>query len=169
LRDIYGGAIETVPLLPISTRDGNPIPAGEDALIEIVGRRAREAFGTAESQPAACAARVFADELLLRRVVQYSGGHLRTLLVTMSQLLDWIDDLPLDTRTVDRYATETARDFARALFPADRAVLRQVAETGESSDDARFFELLRNLYVFAYRGPDGDWYGVNPMLQEIVL
>jgi hypothetical protein len=169
LRDIYGGAIETVPLLPIVTRDGAPITEGEDALIEIVGRRARKAFGTAESQPAACAARVFANEALLRRVVQYSGGHLRSLLVTMSQLLDWIDDLPLDAGTVERYATETGRDFARGLFPADRTVLAQVAQDGQSSDDARFFELLRNLYVFAYRGEDGDWYGVNPLLRELDL
>jgi hypothetical protein len=169
LRDIYGGAIETVPLLPIQTRDGTAIREGEDALIEIVGRRGRQAFGTAESQPAACAARVFADEDLLRRVVQCSGGHLRSLLVTMSQLLDWIDELPLDANIVERYARETGRDFARALFPADRAVLRQVADDGQSSDDPRFFELLRNLYVFAYRGDDGDWYGVNPLLREIEL
>jgi hypothetical protein len=169
LRDIYGGAIETVPLLPIMHRDRSPIRAGEDALIEIVGRRAREAFGTAESQPAACAARVFADEDLLRRVVQYSGGHLRSLLVMMSQLLDWIDDLPLDANIVERYATQTARDFARGLFPADRKVLRQVDEDGKSSDDPRFLELLRNLYIFAYRDEDGDWYGLNPLLREIDL
>jgi|GEM_PF-1718460 len=169
LRDVYGGAIETVPLLPIMDRAGTSIASGEDALIEIVGRRAREAFGTAESQPAACAARVFADEQLLRRVVRLSGGHLHSLLVTMSQLLDWIDDLPLDAGTVDRYATETGRDFARGLFPADRTVLRQVASDGQSSDDPRFFELLRNLYVFAYRGDDGDWYGLNPLLLEVEL
>lgn len=169
LRDIYGAAIETVPLLPIMRRDGSPITAGEDALIEIVGRRARAAFGTAEAQPATCAARVFEDEELLRRVVQYSGGHLRSLLVTMSQLLDWIEDLPLDANIIDRYATETARDFERGLFPAHRAVLRQVDEDGMSSDDPRFLELLRNLYVFAYRGEKGNWYGLNPLLREIDL
>jgi len=163
------GAIETVPLLPITLRDGTPIVGGEDALIEIAGRRARQAFGTAESKPAACAARVFADDELLRRVVRYSGGHLRSLLVTMSQLLDWIDDLPLGADVVDRYATETGRDFARALFPADRKVLAQVAADGRPSDDPRFFELLRNLYVFAYRGEEGDWYGLNPLLREIEL
>ena len=85
----------------------------------------------------------------------------------MSQLLDWIDDLPLRADTVDRYATQTARDFSRALFPADRAVLDQVARDGQPSDDARFFELLRNLYVFAYRGEEGDWYGLNPLLREL--
>jgi hypothetical protein len=169
LRDIYGAAIETVPLLPIMRRDRSPIKAGEDALIEIVGRRARAAFGTAESQPAACAARVFADEHLLRRVVQYSGGHLRSLLVTMSQLLDWIQVLPLDANIVDRYAKETARDFERGLFPAHRTVLRQVDDDGMSSDDPIFLELLRNLYVFAYRGDKGNWFGLNPLLREIDL
>jgi hypothetical protein len=169
LRDVYGGAVETVPLLPIVDRAGAPIAAGQDALIEIVGRRARQAFGTAQSPAADCAARIFFDEPLLRRVVQLSGGHLRSLLVIVSQLLDWIDELPVGAGTVDRYATETARDFARALFPPDRELLRQVAAEGASSEDPRFFELLRSMYVFAYRGEGGDWYGLNPMLREIEL
>ena len=73
LRDTYGGDLETVPLLPIAHRDGTPIAAGEDVLIEIVGRRARKAFGKAEAPPAACAAQIFEDEDLLRRVVRYSA------------------------------------------------------------------------------------------------
>jgi hypothetical protein len=169
LRDVYGGAIQTVPLLPIADRSGATIAAGRDALIEIVGRRARQAFGTAKSQPAACAGRIFADEELLRRVVALSGGHLRSLLVIISELLDWIDDLPIAASTVDRYATDTARNFARALFPPDRELLRLVAGDGQSSEDPRFFELLRSMYVFAYRAEEGDWYGLNPLLQEIEL
>lgn len=169
LRDVYGGAIETVPLLPVVDRSGATIPAGQAALIEIVGRRARQAFGTATSNPASCAGRIFAEEELLQRAVRLSGGHLRSLLVIMSGLLDWIDELPVAASTFDRYATVTAQDFARALFPPDREMLHQVAADGQSSEDPRFFELLRSMYLFAYRSEGCDWYGLNPLLQEIDL
>lgn len=169
LRDVYGGAIHTVPLLPIADRAGEPSTAGQQALVEIVGRRARQAFGATESAPAACAARIFEDEGLLCRVVQLSGGHLRSLLVIVSELLDWVDALPIAASTVDRYATEAAHNLSRALFPPDRELLRQVAADGQSSEDPRFFELLRSMYLFAYRAEDGDWYGLNPLLAEIAL
>jgi len=169
LRDVYGGAMHALPLLPVVDSKGVAIAAGQDALIEIVGRWARQAFGTAGSEPAACATRIFADEDQLRRVVQLSGGHLRSLLVIISELLDWIDDLPIPAGTVDRYVTETARNLARALFPPDRDLLRQVAADGQSSEVPRFFELLRSMYIFAYRAQEGDWYGLNPMLREIAL
>lgn len=169
LRDIYGGTIETVPLLPIIDRAGGPIEAGRDALIEIVGRRAQRAFGTADSEPVVCAARIFENRELLRRVVALSGGHLRSLLVIVTELLDWVDDLPVQEATVDRYTRETAQNFARALFPPDRELLRQVSADGQSSEDPRFFELLRNMYLFAYRSGEGDWYGLNPLLRETEL
>lgn len=171
LRDVYGGAIHSVPLLPIAARDGSPIRAGEGeaALVEIVGRRARRAFGMTGSEAADCAARIFETEEVLCRVVQLSGGHLRSLLVIVSELLDWIDELPVSAATVDRYVTEAAHNLARALFPPDRELLAQVAVDGRSSEDPRFFELLRSMYLFAYRSEVGDWYGLNPLLREIEL
>lgn len=169
LRDVYGGAIHTVPLVPIADRAGAPVPAAQDALVEIVGRRARRAFGAADDEPATCAARIFGDEKLLRRVVALSGGHLRSLLVIVSELLDWVEVLPVDAATVDRYASETARNLARALFAHDRELLRHAASDGQSSEDPRFFELLRNMYLFAYRSGDCDWYDLNPLLRGIDL
>jgi len=167
LRNIYGSAMHALPLLPVMDRQGDPIEAGCDALIEIIGRRARQAFGSAGSDPAACARRIFADEPLLRRVVQLSGGHLRSLLVIVSELLDWIDEMPIDAGTVDRYVTESARNFTRALLPSDRDLLRRVDADGRSVEHPRFFELLRNLYVFAYDAD--DWYVLNPLLREVEL
>ncbi|MGH3752844.1 MAG: hypothetical protein ACRDRP_09140 [Pseudonocardiaceae bacterium] len=45
-----------------------------------------------------------------------------------------------------------------------------MASTREASGDPRFFDLLRNHYVFAYQyGRGEDWYDVNPLLWEITL
>jgi hypothetical protein len=60
-----------------------------------LGRRAQRAFGVDAGDAATCAQRIFGDEELLRRVMRLSGGHVRSLLVLVSELLNWVDDLPL--------------------------------------------------------------------------
>jgi hypothetical protein len=169
LRDDYGANLFTVPLIPIARRDGTPIAVGEGALVEILGRRVRRALGEPADSRAA-AARLIDDPALLLRVVRLSGGHVRGLLVMMRALLGMVDDLPIRAVTVDRYVGRTGKDLARGLFAADKEILRQVARTKEPAEDSRFFDLLRNQYVFAYEGGDEQyWYGLNPLLEEIDL
>jgi hypothetical protein len=170
LRNDYGSSISTVPLISVMRRDGSPDPAGEAALVEILGRRARVAFGVPGTDPASCAAAIFEDHDLLLRLVRLSGGHVRSLLVLLTELLDWVDTLPLDRRTVERFVPRAAKDLARALFTADKELLRQLDATKEAVEDTRFFDLLKNHYVFAYEaGLDDYWYGLNPLLHEIEL
>lgn len=170
LRNDYGSALHTVPLVSVASRTGTPSPEGEAALIEILGRRAWVGFGRPAEAPAECAQRIFADRDLLLRVVRLSGGHIRSLFVLVTELLDWVDDLPLDRDIVERYVARTAKDLARALFAPDKDLLRRVAVSGEPVEDPRFFELVRRHYVFAYEaGLDDYWYGLNPLLHEIEL
>ncbi len=169
LRAQYGAAIATVPLVTVADRSGAPVGAGVEALVEVVGRRALAAGG-GPGDPAACAAALFEDRELLLRLVRLSGGLLRELFVLLTELLDRVDDLPVSRATVERYVPRAAFDLARGLFPADKEVLRQVAATHEAAEEPRFFDLLRNHYVFAYEaGLDGYWYGLNPLLHEIAL
>jgi hypothetical protein len=170
LRDDYGASILTVPLIPIVTREGEPIAEGERALAEILGRRAARAFGVDPGEASASAERIFADRDLLSRVLRVSGGHVRSLLVMLTEMLDRVDELPINATTVDRYLSRSAKALARGLFAADRVILREVKQTSEATEDPRFFDLLRNHYVFAYE-PDADeyWYGLNPLLSEVDL
>jgi hypothetical protein len=170
LKDDYGASIVTVPLISIADRSGEPNPAGEDALIEILGRRAQRAFGVDTGDAATCAQRIFGDEELLRRVLRLSGGHVRSLLVLVSELLDWVEELPVAAAIVDRYVPRAAKDLARALTKSDRELLTQLAQTGAQPEVARFWDLLRNQYAFAYEsGDDEYWYGLNPLLRGIDL
>jgi hypothetical protein len=170
LRDDYGASIVTVPLISLRDQEGERSEAGEDAMIEILGRRAQFAFGADSGGPAAYAGKIFDSEELLRRIVRLSGGHVRSLLVLVSELLDWIDDLPITAATVDRYVPRAAKDLARALTPSDRELLAELRRTGEPPENARFWDLIRNHYVFAYEsGYEEYWYGLNPLLAEIEL
>ncbi len=170
LKDDYGASIVTVPLVSIRDSGGEPIPDGEQSLAEILGRRAEQAFGEARGDPFAGAERIFAEPELLLRVVRLSGGHVRGLLVTLTELLDWVDDLPIGRETVERYVPRAARDLARGLLPSDEEILDHVRRTGKAMESPRFFDLLRNQYVYAYEAGGGDyWYGLNPLLEEIRL
>lgn len=169
LRDDYGAAIGTIPLVTVADRAGDAVQRGVQALAEVVGRRARVAFDEPAADPVVAAQRIFADAGDLTRVLQLSGGHLRSLLVMLTELLDWVDELPVSTATLDRYLPRAAKDLARGLLPEAKEVLRAVAASKEAASDPRFFELLRNHYVFAYEaGEEEYWYDINP-LREVAL
>ena len=88
----------------------------------------------------------------------------------LSELLDWVDELPIRADTVDRYVPRAARDLARGLFTPDKEILKRVRTSREGEADSRFFDLLRNHYVFAYEAGTGqNWYGLNPLMEEISL
>lgn len=169
LRDDYGASLVTVPLISINDEHGNCDIAGEDALIEILGRRAQLAFGVNTGDAFGCAVHIFGGEELLRRVVRLSGGHVRSLLVLASELLDWVDELPVPVSTVERYVPRAAKDLARALTANDRKLLAGLDRKTGAPEDDRFWDLVRNQYVFAYESGDGYWYGVNPLLRELDL
>ncbi|MGH3800153.1 MAG: hypothetical protein ACRDTD_08505 [Pseudonocardiaceae bacterium] len=170
LRDNYGGAIGTIPLITVQDRNRTPVAAGERVLTEVIGRRAKAAFAEPDTDAATAAQQIFASEADLKRVLRLSGGHLRSLLVMLTELLDRVDELPISRATLDHYTSRAARDMVRGLLPEDKEVLRTVASTKEASSDPRFFHLLRSHYVFAYEyGEGADWYDVNPLLGEIAL
>lgn len=170
LRDDYGGAIGTIPLITVQDRNRVPVAAGEQALIEVIGKRAKVAFAEPATDAATAAQQIFASEADLKRAVRLSGGHLRSLLVILTELLDRVDELPIPGATLEHYISRAAKDMVRGLLPEGREVLRAVAGTKEASGNPRFFDLLRNHYVFAYEyGEDEYWYDVNPLLGEITL
>lgn len=170
LSDIYGAPIDALPLISIADRQGSPDEDAENALIEILGRRAHAAFGASGESFAECAARIFANDTLLLRLVRLSGGHVRSLLRNVTELLNRVDALPISVGTVERYVPQSARRFARPLTPTDRKLLIEIDASGTRPEDPLFWNLIRNLYVFAYESPDQDtWYGLNPLLKEITL
>lgn len=152
------GSILTVPLIPVHTRTGQPVEAGQAALVDVIARRA----AIAGLQPMD----VFEDEDLLRRVVMLSGGHMRGIIRLLAEMLWWTDELPLTGSLVDQYVSRASADMALALFEADWALLRTVRTHPGPVDDPRFFKLLRNHYVFAYEDDNDYWYGLNPLLDE---
>lgn len=168
LPHLYGGTPIHMPIVPIVDHEGARLRHFESTLVEILALRARQAAGASPAQTADCAAEIFDNEELLLRFVRLSGGHVRSLLQLLTELLDYVDELPISTDVVEQFVARTAASRAVGLEPADIDILREVAQRKDKINDPRFLLLLRNLHVFAYEDGSGrHWYDVNPLLLKI--
>lgn len=139
-----------------------PFQPGIDALSELVGRRIplEHVFGPRRD--------------LLERLVIASGGHVRTLLVFVRELLFGAlrHGLPPDDEDVDRVIQpfkERARmSIWRESVPLLERILRESAVEDLSEEEyiilARFMD---SYIVLCYRNGE-DWYEVHPLIRDHV-
>lgn len=169
LTGLYGAQAHTVSVVPIRDKDDRELEQGELSLIEILGRRAMKASRSPHATADECVAEIFEHRDLLLRFVRLSGGHVRSLLASLAQLLNYVDELPIDMATIDRFQTQATAALVRGLNARHLEILRQVCDDKHKTDDPLFFDLLRNQHVFAYESEHGpDWYDVNPLLRDVV-
>ncbi len=107
LRQAYSSEILTLPVLPVTQRDGADSGMGLTALCEIVERRAGQADVKIE--------KMFAHRSLLERLSRISGGHLRNLFLLIRSAIDRSDDLPLTHEAVERTVRAQANSSALPL------------------------------------------------------
>ena len=160
LRDIYGTETLTLPLMPVLDPVGNVHQHAQNALREIVKRRADAA--KLEIQL------LFEEEEQFTEVLSASGGHVRTLFVLLRSMLNRVEQLPVTRSTVQRSLRGTAADLARPLSKSDWSLLEQVHSTKtpvNGADSDIWNRLLRDSYVFTYyQEGRGYWYDRNPLL-----
>lgn len=167
LRDRYGAPVFSLPVMALTDRNDNQVEDAEKAMAEVLGRRLRDLRGNPGADPQDEAKSLFADPDQLREVVRLSGGHVRSFLGLLTELLNEIDELPLPAARVAAYVPRAARDLAVGLQQLDREMLRTLHDDKVQVDDPRFFRLLRDQYAFRYEfGASEEWYDVNPLLLE---
>jgi hypothetical protein len=157
LRSIYGGDLQTLPVIPVTGRNGKPNDKALGVLRRIVEDRARKAGYSLDQ--------VFPSVTSLDRLCAVSGGHLRYLFLLLRGSMDRSDDLPLKDEVIERTMRGQANTIALPLRSRDWKVLRDVHQTKNSSDDDVFFGLLRDLFIFSYTDEREEvWYDWNPLL-----
>ncbi len=160
----YDHRTEILPSIRVHERGSTePYAPGVEALCELVRRRLP-------------VARVFGpDEALLRRLVHYSGGHVRLLLTFVRDVLLRVAQhgVPVDPVTIERVLQRHREDAETALWDERLQLLRDIIVHGELPGMKRaqlpiLAGLLDEYTVLCYRNGSG-WYDVHPLVRDKVL
>ncbi len=164
LRDLYHRVSHVLPAIKVAERGITlqQYQPGVDALMELVARRipVDEVFGDRRD--------------LLERLIVYSGGHVRTLITFIRDLLsDALRfGLPPSEEDVER-VVQPFREQARIRVWRDSVLLLdRILETGNieelnEEDHAVLAQYMADYLVLCYRNPKG-WFEVHPLIREHV-
>ena len=137
-------------------------PPGIEQLVEVVGRRVPldKVFGARRD--------------LLEDLVVDSGGHVRTLLRLMKELLTQSRrrGLPPDEEALRRVVTPFRQKLENVVPRSSLGTLEQVLRQGslqglEDSDHEALASLMQNYAVLSYSN-GADWFEIHPLIRDSV-
>lgn len=154
------GPVRMLTTVKVAERDGQPVPAGVEALVELVDRRKADWV------------RLLGDQDTLERFVLLSGGHLRDLLGMIGSLVMQATTLPASPAVVEYTINQYRNSLVADLAEEEMAWLRVVAgshETGLATTDGRssFANLLDRHLVLGYLNGE-EWYDVHPLARPAI-
>ena len=136
-----------------NNRDSTPNQASRSLLREVILRRID---------------RSLIEEEALERIIELSGGHMRSLIHLMREALVQIESENIITNVmVDSIARQEQNNYTRALLPAHYTALRDVSKNKKYVDHPVFVELICNLSILEYEA-DELWYDINPLLRPLL-
>lgn len=160
IANLYGGEPPVVPMTKIACDDGSRFKLGFGKFEEIVRERL--------DSVAADRGKVFADETVLDRLIELSGGQPRELMTLIREAIV-SDGLPITSAAVMRVEREAKRAYARVLRTEHWPVIEQIRRNPDFSrsrdTDSIFRDLLDSRAILQYVN-DEEWYGVNPLVPD---
>lgn len=165
---MYDRISPVLPAVRVESRVGRhpgqlaPHEDGIAALREVVDKRVpiTEFFGS--------------DLAPLDKLILASGGHLRTLIAWMRELLYVAESqgTPVDGQDVDQILKFSGRDVRQGVYAEQIPILAQISEQGEiegllDGNRARVAELVGRYFSLAYENGDGAYY-IHPLVRDFV-
>jgi hypothetical protein len=152
----YGTPPQTMPMVPVATRAGEPDEAGIDALIKAVRQRMKFA-----EVPSA-----FKTAAVIKRLCTASGGYVRSLMTMAQQAINYSPSLPIKDSASEAAIKSFRNSLIRGLREKQWKILRDISKTKRITEDEECLTLLRNEVVLEYVDDDGPWYDVHPVVRE---
>lgn len=152
----FGRQPQMMPMVPVTTRAGEPDETGIEALMEAVRRRVQFA-----GVPAA-----FDTAATVRRLCTASGGYVRSLMTMAQQAINYSPSLPVKVSAVEAAIESFRNSLIRGLREKHWRILRDISQTRKITEDEECLALLRNEVVLEYIDSDGPWYNVHPVVRE---
>ncbi len=164
LKDRYDRASLVLPAIKVLER-GEDIKAfspGVDALAALLRKRVplERIFGSRND--------------LLKKLITYSGGHVRTLIAFTRELLfrSKRRGLPVSEEDIERVVQPFREQAGMAIWRESVPLLERIQEKGTvegiREDEYAFLaRFMDNYVVLCYRNGDG-WYEIHPLARDIV-
>jgi hypothetical protein len=141
-----------LPMIKPCERDGTPFVPGQDALRDILLRRADRSL--------------FAGPAEIQRLVDACGGHPRELLRLLKLCCEFAEGDLIDAGTVDAAIRQLAAEYRAFLDREDYVLLQKLDADGvHAGNDERTRRLLQNLALLEYN--DGSWRRTHPVVRTL--
>ncbi len=141
-----------LPMIKLYEHDNSPWAVGEQAMRDILLRRAAPAL--------------FASDVEIKRIVDHSGGHPREMLRLLKLCCEFAESKQIDADTVDLAIRQLASEYRRFLEPEDYALLAKIDKDPiHGGNDERTRKLLYNLALLEYN--DGSWRRSHPVVRTL--
>ncbi|MFW5666762.1 MAG: ATP-binding protein [Coleofasciculus sp.] len=165
LKNRLGGGLPPtiLPMVPVRERDGSECKEGMDLLRQMVLVRAFPHHTPA--QQFALLPEVFDNAETLDRLCQISGGHLRNLLGLLFGCLRQMDP-PISRDCLEGVIRESRDYLTSSIDDEEWELLFQVVQQQTVKGDVEYTTLLRSMFVYEYRDRNGNWFSINPALEE---
>lgn len=164
LTNRFGVKPIVLPMVTVTSRDGQDLPEGIELLRQMVLARA---FPNIEPEKRlSLISQVFDSADTLDRLCRISGGHVRNLLVLLYSCLQE-EDPPIQSSCLENVIREYRDDLISAISESEWTLLRQILQQQDYvKGEDEYQILLRSFFLFEYRDNEGRWFGVNPAIAE---
>lgn len=162
LKQRFGEEPKILPMIPVKYRDGSYRSDGVELLRQMILVRAFPTLSKQEQLNQI--SEVFEDTAGLDRLCQISGGHVRDVLLQLSEWIVKGKKLPLLNDVLEKLIRASRNDKTMLVMNEEWELLRQVHQTRKVYPDPAYQNLIRRRLIFEYRDDDGSWFDVNPIL-----
>ncbi|MEM8640711.1 MAG: ATP-binding protein [Cyanobacteria bacterium P01_G01_bin.54] len=161
---------QILPMVKVREKDGAVYAAGLMKLREIIERRIASVLTNGTRLDTAT--EVFASAELCDRICLMSGGHIRDLIRFVQNAIDWVEDLPITSKAVNRALAQSRNTYHNAVNAEDWSRLAKVAQAKDIKNMDEYRKLLFNRCVLEYCDTDDEgelirWYDVHPLLRLV--
>ena len=144
---------DALPIIKLTTMDGERFDAGWTAMREMLARRIDLS--------------VFADDALIEKLIASSGGHPRELLQLLTQVCLVCETATITDADVEKALDRWASQYRDWLSPDDYTLLARIdaAKSNHDGNDEQIKILLWRLALLQYN--DGSWRATHPIVKRL--
>jgi len=141
-----------LPMIKLAQPDGKPFETGRKAMRDILLKRAARAL--------------FADDAVIDRLIEFSGGHPRELLRLLRLCCELSETDVIDNNVVTDAIRQVASEYRYQVLTSDYPVLVEVdRDPAIARNDEITQRLLLNLALMQYN--DGSWRRSQPVVRTL--